>query len=250
MPFETILVKEEPRSITITLNRLERKNSINQTLLHEISQVIDHAEQIETCRAVILEGQNGLFCTGMDFNEAANGGNLLDDQYMTLIKRFTLMPKVVIAKLDGSVMAGGMGIVAACDLVVSTPRSTFSLPEALWGLLPANVLPFLIRRVGFQKAYVLTLTTSTIQATEAKSINLVDELSENIDEAIRKLMLRLVRLEDQTILDMKDYFRKMWLINEAMEQTAIQELARLINEPRIINNIKNFVDHHKFPWEK
>lgn len=169
--------------------------------------------------------------------------------YMELLKRFALSSKIIIAEIDGQVMAGGMGLIAASDLVFATPKSQFSLSEALWGLLPANVLPYLIRRIGFQKAYVMTMTTQTITGVEAYAIHLVDELSDHLDDTLRKYTMRLARINEQTIHDMKTYFRKMWIIDEKMEQTALFELTRLMQEPRIQNNIKEFIEHGKLPWE-
>jgi polyketide biosynthesis enoyl-CoA hydratase PksH len=132
---------------------------------------------------------------------------------------------------------------------VATSASSFALPEALWGLLPANVMPFLIRRVGFQPAYRLTLTTETIPAQEAWRIGLVDTLSDKPDDEIRRYLIRLGRLDEQTILEAKAYFQKMWLLNAAMEQHAIAELSRLMQTERVQTNIRNYAEHQKFPWE-
>ena len=156
---------------------------------------------------------------------------------------------MVIAEVDGTVMAGGMGLVAASDLVFSTNRSTFNLSEALGGLLPAMVMPFLIRRVGFQSAYRLTLTTETINATEAKAIHLVDELGDDIQPRIQTMSRRLSRIHVETIGHLKAYFRKMWIVTEEMEKTAVAELARLTKDPRVIENITNFVETGEVPWE-
>jgi polyketide biosynthesis enoyl-CoA hydratase PksH len=168
---------------------------------------------------------------------------------MEMLKRLTLIPKVIISKVDGKVIAGGIGLAAASDLVIATPRSQFSLSEALWGLLPCSVIPYLIRRVGYQPAYKMTLTTLPISAIDAYRIHLVDELTDTPDDSIRKLKPRLIRLSDTTILTMKQYFRKMWLITEAMEDVAVSEFSKLISQPTVRENIRNFVEYGQFPWE-
>lgn len=254
MSFETILVDAAPRVVTITLNRPERNNSISAGLLRDITAALDAAERSASCRAVILQGRPGLFCTGMDFVEASEApGDARDlmaiDGYMSLLKRLSSSPKPVIAKLDGKVVAGGVGIAAACDLVVATPRTEFSLSEALWGILPCCVIPFLIRRVGFQKAYAMTLTTRIWPAAEAAAIHLVDEVTDTPDDSIRRLMLRLGLLEDETVLDLKNYFRKMWLLSAEMEQAAVVEISRLTAKPRVRQGIKEYVSTGRFPWE-
>ena len=153
--------------------------------------------------------------------------------YMTLLKRIAYSPKIMIADVDGTVLAGGVGIVAASDIAIASPRSQFTLSEALWSL-PANLMPYLIRRVGFQKAYLMTLTTQTLTATEAHHINLIDEMTEQSEETIRKYLLRLARLDEKTIIDLKNYFRKLGGLDERIEKIAMDEFDRLIKEPRVI----------------
>ncbi len=227
--------------------------SNNPDTLQGLHRALDEAEADAACRLIVLTGRQNFFCTGMDFEEAARGKAVTEtiegQDYMSLLKHFVSSPKIIISKVEGSVLAGGMGLVAASDLVVATPESRFGLPEALWGLLPANVMPFLIRRVGFQHAYRLTLTTETITAEEVWRIGLVDTLSDKPDDDIRRYLLRLGRLDEQTILEAKAYFQKMWLLTEEMEQTAVVELNRLVNTERVQRNIKNYVEYQKFPWE-
>ena len=255
MVYETLLVEESLECLTLTINRPENHNSINAVLLADINRALDAAEKRPDCRMVVIEGKDGVFCTGMDFEDIV-AHSFLDktkemqsSNYMALLKRFTLSPKIIVCKLDGKVTAGGVGLVASSDLVVATERSQFNLTEALWGLLPCCVLPYLIRRIGFQKAYIMTLTTRTVTAREAYAFHLIDELSENLEDSIRKLKLRLNKLEEKTITNLKHYFRKMWLITEEMEQVAMDEITRLVSDPGVRENITNFVVHQKLPWE-
>ncbi len=256
MEYKTLLVTDIQFGIRITLNRFERRNTLNSVMLSELFHVLAEAEKNPACRIVALKGQQGIFCMGMDFHEVVEAlpqGEESDrwaSSYMELLKKMALSSKVIVAEVDGQVMAGGIGLVAASDLVIATSRSQFSLSEALWALLPANVLPYLIRRVGFQKAYLMTLTTQTYSAAEAFALNLVDELSDHPEEVLRRMAIRFIRLDEQTVRDLKHYLRKLWIINEETEKVAIQELSRLIHEPRVQENIKRFVEHGTFPWEK
>lgn len=255
MAYQSLIVSNHPFGITITLNRVAKRNALNRVAINELHQVLDQAENNAQCRIIILEGQQGVFCTGMDFADMLTS---MQDQkemqtwvahYMHLLHRFTISPKIIIAKVDGQVMAGGIGLIAASDFVIATPQSQFCLPEALWGLLPANVLPYLIRRIGFQKAYLLTLTTQTISGQEAHAMHLVDEVSDQIDTALHKQLLRLSRLNEETVKELKQYFQKLWIIQEETQRAAIQELVHLLNDARVQQNISQFVDHGKFPWE-
>lgn len=257
MQYETIQVKESLGRLTITIDRPEQRNSINDTFLKEINEVLDLAEQDSNCRVVLLEGQNGVFCTGMDFEKVTQEAQVQHPvktpqvgSYMETIRRFTLTPRVIISIIDGEVMAGGVGLAAASDLAIATPRSRFSLSEALWGLIPAMVTPYLIRRVGFQAAYRMTLTTLAITAQEAWEAHLIDEISETPQDNVQRWWLRLSKLEETTIKTIKQFFRNMWIINRPMEEMAVNETARLSSDPGVIENIVNYVKYQKFPWDK
>lgn len=266
MDYKTILVNRIDGGITITINRPDQQNSINPDLLKEINHVLDLAENDSQCKIIVLQGQRGVFCTGMDFNEVSDkyDNNSYEQAYkyregkeqshsrpyLETIKRFTLIPKVVISVVDGKVMAGGVGLAAASDIVIATPRSQFSLSEALWGLLPSMVTPFLIRRVGFQVAYRMTLTTMPINAKEAYECHLVDEVDEAPQEVLRRYFLRVSKLDEWTLGNLKQYFRKMWIISNQMEDTAVAETDRLSSEPKVVNNIVNFIKYQKFPWSE
>lgn len=248
--YQTLLITEQEGIRTITLNRPEERNSLNSLLIQELLQALTDAEQDTHNRIILLKGQSGIFCTGMDFKAAIAGDKPLEsDAYMVLLRRLATIPRVIIACVNGVVMAGGMGLVAASDLVMATPGSQFSLSEALWGLLPCCVAPYLIRRIGFQAAYRLTLTTQTITGEEAHRLQLVDILTTTMEDEIRKQCLRLKRLHPETLHDLKHYYRKMWLINEAMEKTAVEEISRLTQLPRVQQNLANYVQRQQFPWE-
>lgn len=259
MNYETILVNKSPKILTITINRPDNNNSINSLLMDEMNSALDLVENDSEIRIVVLEGQNGVFCTGMDFKEISNIDdiNIKDreaqekytSRYFQTLKRFTQSPKVVVSKVDGRVNAGGVGLVAASDYVVATERSSFSLSEALFGLLPAMVIPFLIRRVGFQKAYLMTMTTQQISAQRGYEVGLVDELSEDLDETIRRFLVRIGRIKETTVLTLKSYFQKMWIMTEQMEEEAVKQITNLICNPENIEGIKNFIKDQKFPWQ-
>lgn len=246
----------------ITFDKPERHNVINNLVLRDLVRAIDDAQADAECRVIILQGSGGYFCTGMDFESVTHSNfsaaqkntNDMDSKnepevhYMDLLKKISLSSKVVISLVNGVVLAGGVGIVAASDLVIATPGSQFGLSEALWGLLPACVTPYLIRRVGFHWAYRMTLTMESLNGEQAANINLVDVCSDTPEIIIRKQLVRLRRLSDETVIEIKSYFRRMWIINEQMEDFAVFEIDRLMNKPVVQENIANYVNKNQFPW--
>jgi polyketide biosynthesis enoyl-CoA hydratase PksH len=254
MNYETIIINKTEFGQEIILNRPERKNSINSKMAEEISNALKRAEE-KGISVVVLKGQEGFFCTGMDFeaftNSDPNNSESFSPDYMELLRYISLFPGIVISLVDGEVMAGGVGLVAASDLVIATQKARFSLSEALWGLLPAMVTPYLIRRIGFQNAYRMTLTTMPVSAARAYEINLADEFTESEKEAnetLKRIWLRVGKLSTNTIKEMKEYFRKMWIITEETEETAKAEIIKLTGMPQVRENIENFVKYGKFPW--
>lgn len=257
MQDNTIIIKKTEKSVTIKFNRIEEKNSINTTLLDDLHDALDEIEQDQNCNIVILEGHKSVFCTGMDFKEVVgmdqkymnSVGEKSSMRYLNLLKRFTQIPKVVVSKVEGQVIGGGVGIVAASDLVIANPQAQFSLPELLWGLLPAMVAPFLIRRVGFQKAYSMTLTTIPVTALEAAEISLVDIVSDNPNHAILRLTRRMKRLEASTIGETKEFFSKMWILSDEMEKYAASESYNKASQHEVKQRLENFILYGKFPWD-
>jgi polyketide biosynthesis enoyl-CoA hydratase PksH len=252
-----IAVGPMPSGVCITLRRPGEKNTITKALLDELHLALDEVEGDDRVKLVTICGSGGFFCTGMDFGELLAAGEsrqtrAIEDMqasYMSLLSRISQMGKVFIAEIDGVATAGGLGIVAACDVAVATPGSKFTLSEALWGLMPCMVMPFLIRRVGFQFAYHMTLTTSTVDAESAARFRLVDELSDNLLHARRKLGLRLRRLNLRTIGELKSYFARMCPISEEIKAFAIGETTRLALKPETLAGIGAFVRRGVFPWD-
>lgn len=256
MEWDTLITRSENSIFYIKMNCPETNNSLNYPLVTELNHVFDLLQENDEIKMVVLEGCNGKFCTGMDFNvivqnDAQNASEKsLTQMYMELLRKLSLLNKVVIAKVEGQVLAGGVGLCVACDFCYATESSQFSLSEILWGLLPSMVIPYLIRKVGYKDAYQMSLTTMLYGAAKAKECGLVDEVTEDIDREIRKLVQRVSRLQCWAIQNCKEYFRSTWMIDEEMEQRAVQKTSSLVSDPRVRQNIENYVKYKKFPWNK
>ncbi len=254
MPYETLQVKMFESHLQVKIHRPSSNNSINLAMLNELRHAISTAEDNANCRVIIIEGHENFFCTGLDFHELISWEfseeKIADwaEQYMSTLRLISSTCNLIVAKVDGKALAGGIGLIAASDYVLASNRTTFKLTETLWGLLPAMVAPYLIRRIGFQKAYAMTFTAKTLPAQEAHEIHLVDEISDNLEESVQQLIKRFERLESATITGMKGYFRKMWIIDPLVEKAAIKEITTLLKKTEVQHNIRNFVSQGIFPW--
>ncbi|NER22528.1 MAG: enoyl-CoA hydratase/isomerase [Symploca sp. SIO1C2] len=253
MYYQTLKINHQPAVQRIQIYRPEANNSINEQLTQELLSALQAVEAEETVKVVILEGLPDVFCTGMDFQAIANG-ELVDTKvsaygYYNILKQMSQSSKVIISLVRGRVQAGGVGFVAASDLVIADETVTFVLSELLFGLLPACVLPFLIRRVGFQKAYRLSLTTQPISGSEAYNWGLVDEYGSNLDKLISQYIRRLRYLPSSGVKELKDYMNKLWIIQEETQNLAANKSAELLGDPTIQGKIKQFAKEGVYPWQ-
>ncbi|MEM9487725.1 MAG: polyketide synthase [Myxococcota bacterium] len=241
----TISVENLGYGRALVFDRPASGNAIDHDFLHQFHLELDAIERDDSARIVILRGRDGVFCIGRDLRQPDAQRPASEDlfaRYMATLRRLATMPRIVIACVDGEVIAGGVGLLAASDLALATPRSRISLPEILWGLLPACVSPYLIRRVGFQHAYRMALTTQPIAAERAFEIGLIDELSEQPEPLIRQWALRLARIDTSAVRDLKRFYRDMWLIDEETDQLAVAEIRRLDARPEVKARIRSFVE--------
>jgi polyketide biosynthesis enoyl-CoA hydratase PksH len=246
MSYTTLRVSEPGTLITIRFDRLEKQNTINGAMLRDLDAALSDAEHSSACHAVVLQGSEGVFCDGMDFEETTNDSAA----YLALLRRFSQSSRVIVSAIDGRASGGGVGLAAASDLVVATPRSQFSLPEALLGLVPACVLPYLIRRIGFQRAYRMAISTQPVSAEQALAWSLVDEVGESLTETLRRLLRRSAQVHPDTIGALKRYATGLSAIGPAVEQRAAEELARVLATPRARDAIASALQRRFSPGER
>jgi polyketide biosynthesis enoyl-CoA hydratase PksH len=252
MSYQTIQVRFQEPICFIQFYRPEANNTINDLLIKECLQVLELCE--ESITVVVLEGVSEVFCFGADFQEIhqkiVTGEQSVQNPeplYRLWLKLAT-GPYVTISHVRGKANAGGVGFVAASDIVLADQTAQFSLSELLFGLFPACVLPFLIRRTGFQKARYMTLMTQPILVQQAHSWGLVDAYDVQSESLLRKHLLRLKRLSKKGILRYKRYMSSL----DALQQSKPLALAanqEVFSDHQNLEWIYRFVDQGKFPWE-
>jgi 3-carboxymethyl-3-hydroxy-acyl-[acp] dehydratase len=218
----------------------------------ELHAAVDTAERDPGSRALVLTGTGGRFCSGMDLTDAAEDAHAEHGSgaFYDLLTRFATCRVAVVSIVDGAAHGGGVGLVAASDLVIAGARARFSLPEALWGLLPCAVLPFLIRRTGFQPAYAMALRTQPITATQALGYRLVDEVAEDPVAAQRVLLARLARLPAAAVPDLKRYAAELSPVPTGAKMAAVREFTRLSASPPVRHALSRYASDGLFPWEQ
>jgi polyketide biosynthesis enoyl-CoA hydratase PksH len=256
MAYQTLLAAMSPHTLTVTLNRPARHNALNDAMLGELHAALDAAERSPDCRMFVVQGGGGVFCTGMDLAEAAGelgtAGPTPDRaQFFRLLRRFTASPRVVVSIVDGRAEAGGVGLAAASDFVFASERASFGLPEALWGLLPSSVLPFLVRRTGSRIAYSMTLSTLPIDARKAEQVGLVDVAAGDPTLPLQRLASRVTRLDPATIAAAKRAFGRLTPISDEIEAAALRELDELFASGPVRRALAELAGPRgSLPWER
>jgi polyketide biosynthesis enoyl-CoA hydratase PksH len=209
----------------------------------------------DVMQILVLEGLPDYFCFGADFQGIGNGNNTqleneqLPEALYELLFQLAAGPFVSIALVRGKVNAGGVGLVAACDIVLADETAEFSLSELLFDLYPACVLPFLIRRIGFSKANYMSLMTRAISIQQALSWGLVDASEVNAESLLRKHLLRLRYLSKAGIHAYKNYLNSLDESLVKSRQLAISANRKLFSDTENIEKINRYVKSGRFPWE-
>ncbi len=167
----------------VTLSRPAVRNAFNDEVIAELRAAFEALGAHHDVRAVVLAAEGPAFCAGADLNwmrrmaDYTRDENLADaGQLAAMLKAIYACPKPTIAAVQGDVFAGGMGLVAACDMAVSVRTATYCLSEVKLGLIPATISPYVIRAMGARAAHRYFLTAERFSAEEAHRIGFVHEL--------------------------------------------------------------------------
>lgn len=206
---ETLLLEQIDHALHITLNRPKARNAMSLKMVQELMAVFESIENNETVRAVVLRGSEGHFCAGGDIKDmasarmAAGSKNDSDeDPFYALNREFGRMitfankiPQVLIVVTEGAVLGGGFGLACISDVALSSAEAQFGLPETGLGIPPAQIAPFVVKRIGLTQARRLALLGARFNGAEAKELGIVHESHEDPEalEAALKSVLKQVK---------------------------------------------------------
>jgi methylglutaconyl-CoA hydratase len=193
-----LLIREDRGPVAIlTLHRPDRRNALSHELLAQLRDVLDEVGVDTSIRVVVVTGAGAAFCSGMDLKEAAEMDATPDGEHdmVAVLKEFAdllhclhTLPKPSIAAVNGDAMAGGAGLMAACDMAVAARTARIGYPEVRRGLVAAIVMHDLIRQIGDRRARQLLLTGDLISGEVALDwglVNAVTTAEDCVAEAVR-----------------------------------------------------------------
>lgn len=185
--FSTLLLRLEAGVLHVTLNRPERKNALSPKMMDDLLEAFTWVPSVMKPRAIVLRGAGGTFCAGADIKEMSKQraadptnpkrsvaiGNRRFGEVLCAVQAVP-MPLIVIA--EGAVLGGGFGLVCVSDIAFGLPSARFGLPETGLGVIPAQIAPFVVQRVGSVQARRLMLTGARFDAAQALALGMIHEV--------------------------------------------------------------------------
>jgi methylglutaconyl-CoA hydratase len=184
------------------------RNAFNDEMIEELTQAFAQVGARDDVRAVVLSAEGPAFCAGADLNwmrrmaDYTREQNLADaGQLAKMLHTIYECPKPTLARVQGDVFAGGMGLVAACDMAVSVDTAQYCLSEVKLGLIPATISPYVIRAMGARAAHRYFLTAERFSAQEAHRIGFVHEVvgAEQLDAKVSEIVQALCNAGPQAV---------------------------------------------------
>jgi methylglutaconyl-CoA hydratase len=238
--YQHIEVEQRGAVRWLWLNRPEVRNAFNDTLVAEIAATFAAVEASAETRVVVLGARGPSFCAGADLNymRAMSGLDHADNHAdaLKVARMFAAVhacSRPVIARVQGDAFGGGVGLVAACDVVVAVEAATFMLSEVKLGLVAATISPHVVRAMGARAASRYLLTAEKFQATQARSFGLVHEvtLPEGLDREVERLANHLLSASPAALAATKRLLADV--VEAPIDDVLLAATAKCIADARV-----------------
>ena len=208
-----LIEKQTPQITVLTLNRPERRNALTIELMTDLAAAIENAAADPVTRIAILRGAGKAFCTGLDLQEAAVKDP--HDTAKAAAHLFLVLAEtrlVTIATVHGAAVAGGAGIMSACDFVVAAERTKIGYPEVRRGLVAGLVMTFLRRQLRERDLREVLLASELFEADRAREIGLVNRVVpvSELDNEAQKIVASVLQGAPGAISNSKRLLEELW----------------------------------------
>jgi len=235
MTYDTLTIERAGHAATVTLNRPDVRNAFNEATIAELTQAFSALGADASVRAIVLAANGPAFCAGADLNwmkkmagytHAENHADAL--QLATMLRTIYECPQPVVARVQGDCYAGGMGLVAACDIVVAVDEAQFCLSEVKLGLIPATIAPYVIKAMGEQAARRYFLTAERFTAATALHIGFAHEVVAGaaLDARVAEIVKALVTNSPAAVRQAKTLVREV--AGRPVDDTLVDDTAARI----------------------
>jgi len=259
MTYDTLLVTVADKVATVTLNRPDLRNAFNEEAIAELARVFDELGRNDAVRAIVLAANGPSFCAGADLNWMKKMAGYSHDEnhadamrLAEMLRTIYLCPKPTVARVQGDCYAGGMGLVAACDIVVASETAGFCLSEVKLGLIPATISPYVIKAMGEQAARRYFLTAERFDAAEAQRIGVAHAVvaPEALDATVAGIVKALVNNSPHAVQQAKTLVRE--IVGQPVDDALLLDTAGRIAAIRASTEgregVASFLEKRKPTW--
>ena len=255
MNFETLLFNQDKRGVaSLTLNRPEKRNALSAKMIEELT---DFTSMLTPdIRAVVIQGAGKLFCAGGDLDwmnnqiKADRPIRISEARKLAMmLKSLNEIPVPLIGKLHGAAYGGGVGLACVCDFVVSSSNVKFGFTETRLGLIPSTIGPYVVGKMGEAKAREVFMSGQTFNEVEAKKLNIVSEISENLDQSVESHLNPYLQTAPKAVGEAKALLRSLGpRIDEQVIEGTIERLADIWEGEEASHGIDAFLNKTKPRW--
>lgn len=260
----SIELEQEGSILTLWLNRPESRNAMSLNMVKAIQQVFKTIQDDISIRAVILRGKDGHFCAGGDIKDMAQlrgeainiGSNQpyvdFNRQFGHMLEQVDQVPQAVVAVLEGAVLGGGFGLACVSDIAISLADAKFGLPETGLGVIPAQIAPFVVKRIGLTQARRLALLGARFEGHTALKVGVVHEVVEN-EKALEVLLIETIQQIKRTAPQASRVTKALLhrTLNEALTpllDDAAQQFANAVGGEEGIEGTMAFIQKRHPNW--
>lgn len=255
-----VLVRREGPVVHVTLNRPARRNAIGGGMGEALDELIAELRASSEARIVVLRGAGGHFCAGLDLTEMAQGtpeerlaAQLTRNRRIgARFQELSELPQVVIAAIEGAAHAGGLGFVCCSDIAFASADAKFSAPETRRGLVPAQILPWVARRIGRPNATRMVLEANVIDSATALRWGLVHEVGADraaLDALVAQSVALILEGAPGALAETKGLLAALGpLAPESYAEMGAKAFARTGSSPEAAEGIAAFKEKRKPSW--
>jgi enoyl-CoA hydratase/carnithine racemase len=234
---------------TVTLDSQHNRNALSRQLVRELADCLDDADAADT-RAIVLRHEGPAFCAGADLKERSTDDGPLDSSPMVnVMRRLMETPRPTIAAVEGAARAGGIGLMASCDLVVVNHDVDFALTEVRIGVAAAIISVPILRRVPAGKIAAAMLTGETFSAESAREMGLVTHVTGDVTRVVDHLCDGVRAGAPRAVAETKRLLRRVPTLDV---DTAFDEMRQLSDElfrgPDAIEGMAAFREKRRPTW--
>jgi len=257
--FNTLELQADGPVARIWLNRPELRNAFDEEVIDELSRAFAHVSDKTEVRVIVLGARGPAFCAGANLNWMRRAADFTREQntqdaagLAAMLRAIHESPKPVIARVQGDAYAGGMGLVAACDMAVAADTANFCLSEVKIGLIPATISPYVLSAMGTRAAQRYFLTAERFSAAEAHRIGFVHEVAtaEELDAKVDALARALCSASPAAVRACKKLIADVAgrEIDDALVAQTVQGIADIRASDEGREGVQSFLQKRKPNW--